>query len=127
LIDAVIVEMKRRLTEARLQMLAADMAMEHISADAEVDLPQIESARRALADLESRVQEMETKKDLLLVRMRNADARLAIEKAMMELDNESGDTALDRISERLMNLQSQAEAVEAIRHISDANGGANGG
>lgn len=127
LIQAVITDMQHQLTEARIQMLAADLARQSISSESAVTVStaEQEAALKALSDLEGTLHELEAKRNLLVARARDADARLAIERALMETGRKPAEVALEMLAQRVMDSESQADATAEVNRIS--GGGANGG
>lgn len=121
LIDAVIADMKRRLTESRLQLLAADLARDRLSSSARglIDASQESTARSALSELETILHELENKRNQLISRMHDADARLAIQTALMEADMEPSRIALEMIADRAVESESHADATSEVRRISN--------
>lgn len=118
LIDAVTADIRHKLTEAKLQTLAADLArsrLEQPSADSEQSR---EAARQGISQLESTLRDLESRRDLLIARARDADARLAIERALMEVDAEPARVALDLLTERVGETQAEADAVAEVRGVS---------
>lgn len=126
LIDAVITDIRHRLTEARLQVLAADLARKQLTqpqtCHPEVLLCHPErsegSLRDGISQLESTLRDIESRRDALIARARDADARLAIERALMEVDAEPAQVALDLLGERVSEAQAEADAVAEVRRIS---------
>lgn len=116
LIDAVISDIKHQLTEARIQMLAADMAAKDTTLDSAASKERAVT-RDALANLETTLRDLETKRNLLISRARDADARLAIEQALLAADRQPAQVALDLIAERTTDSESQADAALEVRRI----------
>jgi phage shock protein A len=123
LIDAVITDLRRKLTEARLQMLAANVARKKLTDPSEVDDQSHEAARQGIAKLEATLQELESRRNMLIAKARDAGARLAIERALMEVGSEPGQVALDLIAERASESEAEADATAEIRQISEGTSG----
>jgi phage shock protein A len=126
LIDAVITDMRRKLTEARLQLLAADLARKQAPQTSEELDRSYEVARQGIAELQDTFGTLEERRSVLIARARDADARLAIERALMEADTEPAQVALDMLSERVSGSEVEADAVAEVRRVTTNTGGADG-
>ena len=127
LIDAVITDMRRKLTEARLQMLAADLARKRLADGSAESDQSYEAARLGIEKLEATLHELESRRNILIARTRDADARLAIERALMEADSEPAQVALDTLVERVNDSEAEARAVAEVRNVPTETRGGNGG
>lgn len=123
LIDAVTTDMRRKLTEARLQMLAADLARKELTPGSEAGDGSYEAAQRGIEKLEATLHELETRRSVLVARARDADARLAIERALMETDAEPAQVALDLLEEQVSQTRAEADAIAEVRQITNDAGG----
>lgn len=126
LIDAVITDMRHKLTEARLQLLAADVARKRLADPSDVERESLDAARTGIGKLEGTLRELESRRNTLIARARDADARLAIERALMEVDSEPAQTALDLLAERATESEAEAEATAEVRQISQETQEGNG-
>ncbi len=124
LIDAVTADMRRKLTEARLQMLAADLARKRLAPGSDVGDDSYEAAQRGIERLEATLHELEIRRSVLVARARDADARLAIERALMETDAEPARVALDLLEEQVSETKAEADAIAEVRQITNDVGGA---
>ncbi len=122
LIDAVTTDMRRKLTEARLQMLAADLARRESAAGSEVDAESHQATRHGIERLEEMLRELESRRSVLVARARDADARLAIERALMETDAEPARVALSLLAEQVSETKAEADAIAEVRQISGSGG-----
>lgn len=128
LIDAVITDMERRLTEARLQVLAAEIAGQRLRHAGEpTDGEAGADARELLGEMESTLRDLRSRRDQLVARVRDADARLAIERSLMEVDGRSGSVALEMLSERAIDSEAQTAAIQEIRKTTSPPGDAHDG
>lgn len=115
LIDAVIKDIEHRLTEANIQITASNLIRQKIQKG---DLSQTdvdESAIESLNKLKSVHNELIAKRNQIIIKARNADMRLAIERVLMETDSMPAENALDLLNERIQDIESQSDAVNEIR------------
>lgn len=119
LIAAVIEDIEHKLIEARLQMLAADVARKQVADPAALDDDSYQQTRKGLEKLETTLRELESRRNMLIARARDADARLAIERALMEVGTEPGQVALDLIAERVSESTAEADATAEVRQINE--------
>ena len=125
LIDTVIINLRRKVTEARLQLLAADLARKQLdksSCTAEYD-QSCKIIQQGIEKLENTYHEIETRRSILIARTRDADAHLAIERALMDVDCEPAEVALSMLADRASESKAEADAVAEIREISTSTGG----
>lgn len=115
LIDAVIKDIEHRLTEANIQITASNLIRQKIQngdlSQTDVD----ESAIESLNKLKSVHNELIAKRNQIIIKARNADMRLAIERVLMETDSMPAENALDLLNERIQDIESQSDAVNEIR------------
>lgn len=119
LIDAVITNIERQLTEARLQLFASDLAARAMQSntDASTSAERVKTLE-VLANLESTLHDLRMKRSLLISRARDADARLAIENALLDADRQPAGLALDMLTQGTIDSKSQADAIAEIRQVS---------
>lgn len=121
LIDTVIKDIRHKLTEAKLQLLSAELAgkqLDDTSADTSYTLECIKKLQNTLHELES-------KRNALIIKAKSADARLAIERALMETNSEPAQAALDMLAEDVEDIVSEADAIAEVRQISNNIQGSN--
>lgn len=120
LIDAVIRDMEHRLTEARIQMAASELAHSRLKGEKDTaeDIALVESLHK----LESMLDDLRLRRNLLISRAQDADARLAIEKALMEAGAEPAQVAIDMLTDKIHEAESSVEAIKDIRNISTGGG-----
>ncbi len=123
LIDSVIADIRHKLTEARLQLLAADLARKELAEPQSEAEESCNAARRGIAKLEDTLRDLEARRSALIARARDADARVAIERALMEIGAEPAQVALDLLAERVNEAQAEADAVAEVRRISAGGDG----
>lgn len=122
LIDAVATDLKHKLVEARLQLLASDLARKELrnpSPEAEAAHEDISEGVRAL---EADLNRLESTREALIARAREAGARLAVERALMEAESEPAEAALDVLEQRISDSETEAEAVAEVRRLSNGSG-----
>lgn len=129
LIDAVITDVRHKITEARIRMLASDLARTKLSADQIKDEMEQDhqTVQQGIERLESTLKELESRRNLLVAKAREADAKLAIEKALMETGVEPADIALELLADKVNDLQAEADAIEEVRQVSNEVRGDSGG
>ena len=120
LIDAVIKDMEHRLTEARIQMAASELA--HSRLKGENDTAEDAALTEPLHKLESTLNDLKSRRNLLIARAQDADAHLAIEKALMEVGAEPAQVAIDMLTDKIHEAESNTEAIKEIRSISMSEG-----
>ncbi|MHB0999407.1 MAG: PspA/IM30 family protein [Armatimonadota bacterium] len=127
LIDAVIKDMEHRLTEARLQVLAADITRKRLSDTASsplnIELQDEISSKQTIVKLESMLNDLKLKRNILILRAQDADARIAIEKALLEAESEPAMVAIDMLSDKIRDAESKVDAIQEIRGTSSSRGG----
>ena len=124
LIDAVIRDMEHRLTEARIQMAASELA--HSRLKGESDTADDAVLAESLHKLESMLDDLKSRRNLLIARAQDADARLAIEKALMQAGAEPAQVAIDMLTDKIHEAESNAAAIQDIRSISTGGGSSDG-
>ena len=72
---------------------------------------QVETLKQALHELESKIQEAQTKQDLLIARSRRAKAETKIRTALSGLDQSSALTSFQRIEEKVTQQEARAAAL----------------
>lgn len=126
LIDAVIKDMEHRLTEAQLQVLAADLARQRLSENTStpqhIDSQDEIYSKQAIAKLESMLGDLKLRRNILISRAQDADARIAIENALLNAESEPAMVAIDMLSEKIRDVESKADAMQEIRDISSSQG-----
>jgi len=120
LIDAVIKDIEHRLTEARIQMAASELA--HSRLKGENDTAEDAALAEPLHKLESTLNDLKSRRNLLIARAQDADAHLAIEKALMEVGAEPAQVAIDMLTDKIHEAESNTEAIKEIRSISMSEG-----
>lgn len=122
LIDRAVEDLKQKTTEVRVRMFALELTKEHTqSAETEASYT---TACQALEKLESTLCELQSKRDLLVARAQNAEIRLAMERALMEMDQSPADLALEILQEKASDAEAEAKAVEEVRQVINEAGGA---
>lgn len=119
LVAAVITDIEHKLTEARLQMLAAEVARKQVTDTSAFDDESYLETRKGMEKLEATLRELQSRHNMLIARARDADARLAIERALMEVGAEPGQVALDLIAERASESIAEADATAEVRELAE--------
>jgi phage shock protein A len=75
---------------------------------------QVETMRKGLMGLESKIAEAKTKKDMLKARARSAKATEQITQAMGQIDTASAMSTFDRMEEKVLELEARSAAVSEL-------------
>jgi phage shock protein A len=118
LIDAVITDMRQKLVETKLQVLASDMTRKELAGGSAESDQSYNAAQQGIEQLGTTLKELESRRNLLIVKAQDAEARLAIARALMETDSEPAQVALDMIAERTISSEAEADAISDIRQVS---------
>ena len=118
LIDAVITDMRQNLVETKLHVLASDMSRNELAGGSAESDQSYNAAQQGIEQLGTTLKELESRRNLLIVKAQDAEARLAIERALMETDSEPAQVALDMIAERTISSEAEADAISDIRQVS---------
>jgi phage shock protein A len=75
---------------------------------------QVETMRKGLTGLESKIAEAKTKKDMLKARARAAQATEQITQAMGQIDTASAMSTFDRMEEKVLEMEAKTAAVSEL-------------
>jgi phage shock protein A len=75
---------------------------------------QVETLKRSMMALESKIAEAKTKKDMLIARARAAKASEQINKAVGRVDTSSAMGAFDRMEDKVLQLEARSEAIAEL-------------
>jgi phage shock protein A len=75
---------------------------------------QVESLRKNLIALESKISEAKTKKNMLVARSRAAKANEEIQKTLGSIDTSSSMSAFERMEEKVMQIEARSQAIGEI-------------
>ena len=75
---------------------------------------QVDSLRKNLIALESKISEAKTKKNMLVARSRAAKANEEIQKTLGSIDTSSSVGAFERMEEKVMQLEARSQAIGEI-------------
>jgi phage shock protein A len=75
---------------------------------------QVETMRKGMMGLESKIAEAKTKKDMLKARARAAKATEQITQAMGQIDTASAMSTFDRMEEKVLELEAKSAAVSEL-------------
>jgi phage shock protein A len=75
---------------------------------------QVETMRKGMMGLESKIAEAKTKKDMLKARARAAQATEQITQAMGQIDTASAMSTFDRMEEKVLELEAKSAAVSEL-------------
>jgi phage shock protein A len=75
---------------------------------------QVETMRKGMMGLESKIAEAKTKKDMLKARARAAKASEQITQAMGQIDTASAMSTFDRMEEKVLELEARSAAVSEL-------------
>jgi phage shock protein A len=75
---------------------------------------QVETMRKGMTGLESKIAEAKTKKDMLKARARAAKATEQITQAMGQIDTASAMSTFDRMEEKVLELEARSAAVSEL-------------
>jgi len=97
---------KEALTRRRAYQETADGFKQQYTEQA----AQVETLKEALAQLELKISEAQTKKDLLIARSRRAKAETSIRKTLSGIDSTGALSEFERMEERVEEQEAQAKA-----------------
>ncbi|MDQ5824920.1 MAG: PspA/IM30 family protein [Chloroflexota bacterium] len=99
--------------EALTRRASAQKLADNYQAQWESQHDQVGDLREALAKLEAKISEAETKRDLIIAKQRRAATQEAITNALQSMDGQTADASLDRmeteVDQRLARAQAMAE------------------
>lgn len=75
---------------------------------------QVETMRKGLTGLESKIAEAKTKKDMLKARARSAKATEQITQAMGQIDTASAMSTFDRMEEKVLEMEAKSAAIAEL-------------
>ena len=75
---------------------------------------QVDSLRKNLIALESKISEAKTKKNMLVARSRAAKANEEIQKTLGSIDTSSSMSAFERMEEKVMQIEARSQAIGEI-------------
>ena len=75
---------------------------------------QVDTLKKNLMELESKIQEAKTKKDMLKARANAAKANVQLQNTMSNIDTSSAMGAFERMEDKIMELEAQSESVNIL-------------
>ncbi len=116
IIDDVITDISHKLTESRIQLLAAELARKKLNEPSECN-----ELRQGVASLEHFLNKLILKRNDLVIKARDAEARLSMERLLMEIENHNTQAAFDSLIDHLSMVLAEADAITEVRQISHDN------
>lgn len=98
---------KEALTRKRTAQATADGFV----AQVEAQKASVDSLKRSLHELEAKISEMNTKKDLLIARHRRAEAEQNLQKTMGKVGTSSTMAAFERMEQKVNESEARAQAL----------------
>ncbi|HEX8228791.1 MAG TPA: PspA/IM30 family protein [Chloroflexia bacterium] len=100
--------------EALTRRASAQKLADNYQAQWESQHDQVGDLREALAKLEAKISEAETKRELIIAKQRRAATQEAITNALQSMDGQTADASLDRMETEVDQRLARAEAMAEL-------------
>ncbi|HEX8600357.1 MAG TPA: PspA/IM30 family protein [Chloroflexia bacterium] len=100
--------------EALTRRASAQKLSDNYQAQWESQHDQVGDLREALAKLEAKISEAETKRELIIAKQRRAATQEAITNALQSMDGQTADASLDRMETEVDQRLARAEAMAEL-------------
>jgi phage shock protein A len=100
--------------EALLRKQELDGALRQYQTQWEAQRASVEQLKATLRQLQQKIEEAQRKKNLLIARVKRAEAQKRIQQTMSTLADTSAFEVFDRMSERVEQIEAELEAMEEI-------------
>jgi len=104
--------------EALLRKQEYDNAGRQYQAQWEAQAAMVEQLKGSLLQLQQRIEEAARKRNLLVARVKRAEAQKRIQQTMTSLSEDSAFQAFDRMAEKVDRIEAEAEALKELESTS---------